>query len=65
MRRRIWIIRRELADELMDEFRRGVEQILKHPRGWQLQGRRHRAYRLDRFPYRIVYYEDLNSGDIV
>ena len=59
------LIRRELADEMMDEFRRGVEQILKHPRGWQLIGRRHRAYRLDRFPYRIVYHEDSNSGDIV
>jgi plasmid stabilization system protein ParE len=44
-----------LGLDLLDEFRRGVELIRQFPRGWQLLDRRHRRYRLHRFPYGIVY----------
>ena len=59
------VIRRDLADDIMDEFRRGIELIIKFPGGWQKLKDRHRAYRLNRFPYRIVYHEESESGVIV
>src|SRR4051794_20036689 len=44
-----------LGGEFLDEVNRGLERILAHPTGWQSLSRRSRRYRLDRFPYGLVY----------
>ena len=44
-----------LGLELLDEFRRGVDKILEFPRAWQLLEDPFRRYRINRFPYGIVY----------
>ena len=48
-------IRRGLGQELMDEFRRGLNEIIVNPNAWQKLDRLHRRYRLSRFPYGIIY----------
>ena len=44
-----------LGNEMIDEFRRGVDQILQFPEAWQPLDAVYRRYRLHRFPYGIVY----------
>ena len=51
-------LRRGLGDEMVEEFRRGVDRILLHPNGWQRLDETYRRYRLHRFPYGIVYRAD-------
>ncbi len=48
-------IKGELAADLVTEFRRGIDQILEHPNGWQPLDEKYRRYRLHRFPFGIVY----------
>jgi plasmid stabilization system protein ParE len=55
----------ELAGDLVSEFRRGVDQIIEHPGGWQSLDQRYRRYRLHRFPYGIVYRADFAADIIV
>ena len=72
----IAIILKEAEDELdaafeyYDEQRaalghRGVEKVLQHPRAWQPLDAIYRSYRLNRFPYGIVYRVDSAADRIV
>lgn len=47
--------RRGLGDELLDEFRMGVDQIIRFPEAWRPFDETYRSYRINRFPYAIVY----------
>ena len=58
-------IRRELALDFIDEYRRGVELMLEHPNAWQLLDETYRRYRLHRFPYGIVYRVDRAANQII
>jgi toxin ParE2 len=51
-------VRAGLGHEMLDEFRRAVNQILRHPGAWQTIDERHRQCRLHRFPYGIIYRVD-------
>ena len=44
-----------LAAEFLDEFDRGVQMILDAPNAWHPLEGGIRRYRLDRFPYGIIY----------
>jgi plasmid stabilization system protein ParE len=44
-----------LGLQFLDEFRRGVDQILAHPNAWQPLDPHIRRYRLHRFPYGLLY----------
>jgi plasmid stabilization system protein ParE len=57
--------RQGLGAEMMEEFRHGVEQILRYPNAWQLLEKPFRRYRLHRFPYGIVYNASGLGGDIL
>jgi hypothetical protein len=52
-----------LGTEFAGEIRAGLARIEEFPEGWQLLGRRVRRYRLNRFPYGILYA--VVGGDIV
>jgi toxin ParE1/3/4 len=54
-----------LGLELLDEFRRGIDRILELPVGWARIDRTYRRYRLNRFPYGIVYWESAPTQKIV
>lgn len=47
-----------LGDEMIEEFRRGVERIILHPNAWQALDAVYRRYRIGRFPFGIVYRAD-------
>jgi plasmid stabilization system protein ParE len=47
--------RHGLGVEMLEEFRSGIEQILRHPGAWAPLDETYRRYRLHRFPYGIVY----------
>lgn len=47
--------RQGLAAEFLEEFDKGVRQISELPHAWKPVGIRTRQYRLNRFPYGIVY----------
>jgi plasmid stabilization system protein ParE len=51
-------LRPGLGDEMVDQFRRGIERIILHPNAWQALDATYRRYRLRRFPYGIVYRVD-------
>ncbi|MGD0463312.1 MAG: type II toxin-antitoxin system RelE/ParE family toxin [Tepidisphaeraceae bacterium] len=53
---------RGLGVELLDEFRSGIEQILRFPQAWHPMDETYRRYRQHRFPYGIVYRTIENSG---
>ncbi len=44
-----------LGKEFVEEFRRGLDSVLKNPTAWQKLDEVYRRYRLHRFPYGIVY----------
>jgi hypothetical protein len=44
-----------LGLEFAAEVGHGVTRIQQHPKAWQSLGRRVRRYRLNRFPYGLVY----------
>jgi len=48
-------VRPGLGTELLDAFDAGLSKIAGFPRAWRPLSRNTRAYRLDRFPYNIVY----------
>jgi mRNA-degrading endonuclease RelE of RelBE toxin-antitoxin system len=50
--------------EFLEEFRRGVDQILKNPGRWQQLDYAFRRYRLHRFPYGLVY-KVISERDVV
>ena len=54
-----------LGVEMLEEYRRGVEQIIQHPNAWQPLDETYRRYRLHRFPYGIVYRVDEQRAEIV
>jgi plasmid stabilization system protein ParE len=54
-----------LGGELVDEYRRGLEMMLRHPFAWQVLDDTYRRYRLHRFAYGIVYRVDVPSDQIV
>ena len=58
-------IRTDLAADLLMQFRQGVDHILRHPAGWQALDDTYCRYRINRFPYRIVYRIDSQAGTIV
>jgi plasmid stabilization system protein ParE len=45
-----------LGRTLVDAFEHGVQQIADHPLAWHPLGHTLRRYRLDRFPYGIIYH---------
>ena len=49
------VLRERLGEEFLDELQRGLGAVLEAPTRWPPYRRGTRAYRLDRFPYRIVY----------
>lgn len=58
-------VRRGLGHEMLDEFRRAVERILRHPGAWQSLDDRHRQFRLRRFPYGVVYRTEAAAQKVV
>jgi plasmid stabilization system protein ParE len=54
-----------LGLEMLDEFRKGVDQILRYPNAWHPLGGPYRRYRLHRFPYGIIYSADRGGQDIL
>jgi ParE toxin of type II toxin-antitoxin system, parDE len=44
-----------LGLEFATEVRDGIARVQQHPKAWQSLGRRVRRYRLNRFPYGLVY----------
>ena len=58
-------IRGDLGEGFIDEFRRAVDQILLHPRGWQSLDSEYRRCRLHRFPYGVIYRIDAATDEIV
>jgi plasmid stabilization system protein ParE len=44
-----------LRREFLLEFADALNNILEHPQAWQSVKRDVRQYRLNRFPYRVVY----------
>lgn len=54
-----------LGLELVDEFRRTLELILRHPMAWQPLDDTYRRCRLHRFPYGIVNRIDAAAAQIV
>jgi toxin ParE2 len=44
-----------LGAEFAREVRDGLSRIKEYPKAWQLLGPRVRRYRLNRFPYGLVY----------
>jgi plasmid stabilization system protein ParE len=54
-----------LGDELLVEFRQGVDRILEFPLAWQKLDRVYRRYRLHRFPYGLIYRIDRSNEQIV
>jgi plasmid stabilization system protein ParE len=57
--------RRGLGAELVEEFRRSLDLILRHPNAWQPLDEIYRRCRFHRFPYGIVYRIDAVAGQIV
>jgi plasmid stabilization system protein ParE len=57
--------REGLGAEMLNEFRRGVDQIITYPNAWQALDDTYRRCRLHRFPYGIVYRVDLSAIVIV
>jgi plasmid stabilization system protein ParE len=49
-------IRPALGAEFLAEFDRSVQMILQAPNAWHPVGGGLRRYRLDRFPYGIIYH---------
>ena len=54
-----------LRDDLLYEFRRGIEKMLQFPGAWQRLDSTYRQYRLHRFPYGIVYRVDPTQEQIM
>jgi plasmid stabilization system protein ParE len=47
--------KRGLGHDLIDDFRKAVDLIVRFPTGWNRISDHERQYRLKRFPYGIVY----------
>jgi plasmid stabilization system protein ParE len=54
-----------LGDDMLDEFRAGIDRILEYPRAWQAMDRVYRRYRLHRFPYGIIYRLDSAADRVI
>ena len=52
-----------LGDKFTDEVRRALAEVTESPGRWPSYRKRTRAYRLDRFPYRIVYL--VRTGEVL
>ena len=53
----IWYttIRHELASQFDAAFQHGIEKIAQHPEIFYPLGKRHRFYKLEQFPYLLIY----------
>jgi plasmid stabilization system protein ParE len=49
------VFRERLGEEFLDELQGGLSVVLEAPTRWPPYRHGTRAYRLKRFPYRIVY----------
>ena len=49
----------------MEEFRRALDRMIKHPHAWQPLDETYRRCRLHRFPYGIVYRIDAAADEIL
>jgi plasmid stabilization system protein ParE len=58
-------IRPDLGQDLMDEYSRGIQEILSNPSAWQKLDGTFRRYRLRRFPYGIIYHEEKQRQEII
>ena len=54
-----------LGDDLLTEYRRGIDLMLRHPNAWQPLDDTFRQYRIHRFPYGIVYHVSEATDEIV
>src|SRR4051812_46969217 len=54
-----------LGREFVFEFRRGVDKLNMRPRAWQPLDDEYRQFRLDRFPYGVIYRIDDAAGEIL
>ncbi len=54
-----------LGAEFVTEFRRAVDRILAHPRGWHAMDAIYRRCQLHRFPYGVIYRIDDQAQQIV
>lgn len=54
-----------LGQRFLNEFRRGIERVQQYPTGWQALDVTYRRYRLNHFPYGIVYRLDTVADRIV
>ena len=54
-----------LGVEMVEEFRRSLDLVVRHPQAWQPLDEKYRRCRLHRFPYGIVYRVDEAAGQVV
>jgi plasmid stabilization system protein ParE len=54
-----------LGVDLVEEFRRALDLIIRHPNAWQPLDETYRRCRLHRFPFGIVYRIDPTANQIV
>lgn len=54
-----------LGKDLVEQYRRGLDLIIQHPRAWQSLDDVYRRYRFHKFPYGIVYRIDDGTSQIV
>ena len=57
--------RRGLGEDFLEEFRRGVERILRFPLAWHPMDETYRRCQLHRFPYGIIYRVDEANHQVV
>ena len=57
--------RPNLGLEFLDEFRRALDLMIRHPRAWQPLDDVYRRCRLHRFPFGVVYRVDEAAVQIV
>lgn len=58
-------VRDGLGDEFVEAIRGAVQTILEHPERWPPYTEHTRAYRLRRFPYRLVYSIEPNDEILI
>jgi plasmid stabilization system protein ParE len=54
-----------LGIELVEEYRRALDLMLKHPHAWQPLDATYRRCRLHRFPFGVVYRVDAAANQIL
>ena len=55
----------ELGSAFAAQFRHGIESVLEHPNAWAWIDKPYRRYRLQGFPYQVIYRLDERNQKII